>query len=344
MSKRHDRFYAIEQGCAVRLSESSAAADDGEGAKEYKIFPRKKLFMPTMGDPSAIDLNEQFFSDVIASFQTRGLEVQVDFNHASAFAMSQEAGASAGWITALTAKEDGLYATIEWTELGRKAIQAKEYRYLSPEWVTKQFSQDTGDVLAKPCLHAVALTNRPFLQNQMKLAASESAASAATIPGKVKSSMTEKEIEELRASEAKAKRDAAEAEAQMQALLKGQRDALINVAMSEGRITPAMVADMHLVAKAFDKDVNAFSAYLAKLPVQVGAAPKGQSGGSQDPAKDIGPDVSKLTDSDKRAAHLWNHTAEEVALCGEYRGIEFDKRTNKKMLVLADGRRVEVKL
>jgi phage I-like protein len=83
------------------------------------------------------------------------VKLPIDENHSTQLAA--EAGGAAparGFITALTAEADGIWATIEWTEAGRALMADGAYAYLSPVMLhTKE-----GQVLA---LRSVALTNSP---------------------------------------------------------------------------------------------------------------------------------------------------------------------------------------
>jgi phage I-like protein len=71
--------------------------------------------------------------------QTRAYHGQtdmvVDYDHQSFAVFSGEKSVSAkaaGWVRQLEARDDGIWANIEWTKAAAEAIEAKEYRYLSP--------------------------------------------------------------------------------------------------------------------------------------------------------------------------------------------------------------------
>jgi phage I-like protein len=83
----------------------------------------------------------------------------VDFEHAPDKGGSSEA---AGWITALE-KEDGkLFATVEWTANGAKAIRERRFLFISPTWKMKG-KDDTGTDHG-PRLLGAGLTNRPWFE------------------------------------------------------------------------------------------------------------------------------------------------------------------------------------
>ncbi|WP_440410637.1 phage protease [Neorhizobium petrolearium] len=84
-------------------------------------------------------------------------EILVDYEHQSLNAEKNGKPApAAGWIKEVQARADGLYGRVEWTANASAAIEAKEYRYLSPVY----FHTKDGKILA---LQNAALTNSPNL-------------------------------------------------------------------------------------------------------------------------------------------------------------------------------------
>lgn len=67
---------------------------------------------------------------------------------------------AAGWITGIDLEGDTPKATIEWTPVGRQAIEEKRYLFFSP---TYGAHTDENGVTHKNTLIGGALTNRPFL-------------------------------------------------------------------------------------------------------------------------------------------------------------------------------------
>ncbi|MCD6352179.1 MAG: ChaB family protein, partial [Armatimonadetes bacterium] len=70
-----------------------------------------------------------------------------------------------GWVREVQARDDGLWGLIEWTDLGRQAITARRFKYLSPvvfprgrHWVSPR-GERVDNLLA-----SVSLTNRPFFR------------------------------------------------------------------------------------------------------------------------------------------------------------------------------------
>ena len=88
-----------------------------------------------------------------------GTELMVDFDHQLEPLIKGKFGGraeAAGWIKALEARPDGIWAEIEWTEVARAKIKAGSYRYISP-----LFSADSeGNV---GLIFNVALVNMPAI-------------------------------------------------------------------------------------------------------------------------------------------------------------------------------------
>lgn len=81
----------------------------------------------------------------------------LDYEHQIEFAKDngQPAPAS-GWVSGFEARDDGVWAQVQWTQRAAVAIAAREYRYISPVF----FHDPDGRVLS---LESAALTNRPNL-------------------------------------------------------------------------------------------------------------------------------------------------------------------------------------
>ena len=98
---------------------------------------------------------------VISAFNSWGADLCVDYEHQTlTAAQKQGAVPAAGWIKALKAREDGIWARIEWTATAAAHLEAKEYRYLSPVY---DYDPRDGAVIR---LRAAALTNIPNLHLQ----------------------------------------------------------------------------------------------------------------------------------------------------------------------------------
>jgi len=79
-------------------------------------------------------------------------QLSVDLDH--------EGGKAYGWIKELEARDDGLYAFVEFNQDGANLIKEGEYKYVSAEWDTNYLDKRTGKEVG-PTLLGFALTNRP---------------------------------------------------------------------------------------------------------------------------------------------------------------------------------------
>ena len=104
--------------------------------------------------------------EMIAKHMTAGLPL--DFDHATDFAAPEGRQApAAGWIKQVRAVNGAIQGRIEWTPKGKDAVEAHEYRYVSPVFEY----DDEGRVVR---LLRAALTNSPNL-NLPAIASAESA-------------------------------------------------------------------------------------------------------------------------------------------------------------------------
>lgn len=89
---------------------------------------------------------------LLASIERNGLHIVLDENHSF--------GEALAWFAkdGFEVREDGIYASIEWTPKGKTFAENKSYRYLSPVF-------DMGDNRTVIGLDSVGLVNRPNLLN-----------------------------------------------------------------------------------------------------------------------------------------------------------------------------------
>lgn len=86
-------------------------------------------------------------------------DMVVDYDHQAVFSAVEGVGGTAkaaGWISGFEARDDGIYGQVSWTEAARAALEAREYRYLSPVFLTDK----AGTILR---LVNVALVNQPAM-------------------------------------------------------------------------------------------------------------------------------------------------------------------------------------
>lgn len=98
----------------------------------------------------------------------------VDYDHQSILAATPGVGGrapAAGWFNpaSLTVEADGVWADVEWTAAAAAAIDAKEYRYLSPVFLFAK--EPSGNRVVR--LTNAALTNNPGIHEMAALAAAD---------------------------------------------------------------------------------------------------------------------------------------------------------------------------
>jgi len=107
-------------------------------------------------------LTTQAFEQMIFNAKQRGLDIVVDYEHETLFGFGS--APASGWIKPknLKLENDELFALIEWTLKAKEHIEAKEYRYLSPVFMSDSYDAVSGSYIGWT-LHSLALTNTPFL-------------------------------------------------------------------------------------------------------------------------------------------------------------------------------------
>jgi phage I-like protein len=127
---------------------------DGQAPQWVQLLP--------VGEITPVDGREPWTCNnpdaVIAASQSRLARMQTDYDHGSDTSGSSRA---AGWIKELKASgpngEPGIWARMDWTEAGGKAVASKEYRFLSPVFNFRKDTRQVTDILR------AALTNNPAL-------------------------------------------------------------------------------------------------------------------------------------------------------------------------------------
>lgn len=95
--------------------------------------------------------------DTTAAIQ-RGTDLFIDYDHQSVLAVPKGGTAkAAGWVKSLSIEAEGIHADVEWTAPALAALEAGEYRYVSPHF---RFAQADGRITR---LVNVGLTNSPNL-------------------------------------------------------------------------------------------------------------------------------------------------------------------------------------
>lgn len=68
-----------------------------------------------------------------------------------------------GWITAVDARDTGLWGTVEWNELGKETLSDKQFKFFSPEFYLQYADPETHEVYER-VLTGGALTKSPYFK------------------------------------------------------------------------------------------------------------------------------------------------------------------------------------
>jgi hypothetical protein len=166
---------APQAGQAVSASErpsfghwvdlSGATFDDLNRMTWVQALPVGEYSHPTYGAIKVTPERVAQFANNV-NVRTRGTDLDIDYDH------KDYSGKAAGWVKAASAKQDGLWIQVEWTEDAYNSLKKREYRYFSPEFAD-EWEHPKTKVKYKDVLFGGALTNRPFLKDILPINMSE---------------------------------------------------------------------------------------------------------------------------------------------------------------------------
>lgn len=119
------------------------------------------------GRIEAVD-GREFVNDapeaILAAFEREGLVLPIDVNHKMEVMDVGEDVPAMGWIVALEEREGAIWARVEWTPRGEKALRAREYRYISPAFLHDQHGRIlelvSAALVTQPAFRMPALAGR----------------------------------------------------------------------------------------------------------------------------------------------------------------------------------------
>lgn len=130
-----------------------------------QAIPAGKYNHPVYGEMDFSNERLQRFAQSVSS-KVRGQDLDIDYDHKA------DTKIASGWVKDAQVRSDGLYLQVDWTPAARQKLQAREYRYFSPEFVDEWTHPKTNQV-HKDVLCGGALTNRPFLKDILPINLSE---------------------------------------------------------------------------------------------------------------------------------------------------------------------------
>lgn len=90
----------------------------------------------------------------------------IDFDHRTFAGQGRADSRAAGWITALAVEGDRIMASVDWTPEGRKALDERAYRFVSPVFKNRK----SGEVVL---IEGAGLVNSPALPQLRQLASKD---------------------------------------------------------------------------------------------------------------------------------------------------------------------------
>ena len=125
-----------DAGTQVAIAAAQAALDaEGKVRTRVQLLPFGDPFFGRDGRGPyrlADAAHAQQVIETTAAIQ-RGTELFIDYDHQSVLAVPKGGTAkAAGWIKQLHVEADGIYGDVEWTAAATAALEAGEYRYISP--------------------------------------------------------------------------------------------------------------------------------------------------------------------------------------------------------------------
>lgn len=134
-------------------------AEDGSVPKRVQVLRVGKFSHPTYGD---LDITPAMLAEFKKNFdaKVRRVDPAIDYKH-------ENEDVAAGWPKNIELSDEGnslWFTDIEWTPNAEKVLRDKEFRYFSPEFVTKFTDPETKKVYNN-VLFGGGLTNRPFIKD-----------------------------------------------------------------------------------------------------------------------------------------------------------------------------------
>ncbi len=133
------------------------------GQSEISGAPEKVKLLPlghVKSQKGDFDVDEESFRLMKETFQERGIDIVIDYEHQTLKDVQAPAG---GWIKDLSIEDGAIVAKVEWTPQGKKYLENKEYRYLSPVVLVRK---SDGKAIV---LHSAALTNTPAIDGMFPI-------------------------------------------------------------------------------------------------------------------------------------------------------------------------------
>jgi len=234
----------IRDVCALELN----SYQEGKKVKISPIGEFKGL------DGRVFTLNKS----AIERTKEQGIDLHINVEHGFTSTFNNQA---VGWIAldSLEAREDGVYALINLNQEGKKLVESKAYRYLSPEFIINQ----KREVIS---IEAVALTNRPNLKLEIN---------------KKDKSMQKETNKEFNEKIESLTKELNKKDEKIKALEKELKEQTFNMALKEGKVIPAQKEF------AMSLDLNQLKSWVSSLKAAAHLNPLNPKNGKEDNEKEL---------------------------------------------------------
>ncbi len=134
---------------------------DGQVRREFLVLPYGNPFYGRDGRGPWI-LRDHAHAEKVLSFTRQmlgGVDMMIDYDHASELAAPEGKGRAlaAGWVSKLDIREDGIWASVDWTPQAEAELAARQYRYISPYFRVDKVTREVTRLVN------AGLTNTPNL-------------------------------------------------------------------------------------------------------------------------------------------------------------------------------------
>lgn len=134
---------------------------DGQVKREFLVLPYGNPFYGRDGRGPWI-MRDKAHAERVLNFTRQtlgGVDMMVDYDHASELAAPEGKGRAlaAGWVKGLDIREDGIWASVDWTPQAQAELASRQYRYISPFFRVDKTSREVTRLVN------AGLTNTPNL-------------------------------------------------------------------------------------------------------------------------------------------------------------------------------------